>query len=173
MRSGFDSLKWLIIFAAIVLSTIPHRVMSLNSVSPVCELSVIEKDKLYSYSLATPIPNFPHGVLSEDGYSSTLSLSLLFLSFSWSGYSLLFIVFMWNGNVFYYLIGMGLLGFLVLSWNMIWVLNIDILLSYLCTISEFIGKFEWLILENLCWYILFLFFSMVSSRVGVELLVFE
>ena len=129
MRSGFDSLKWLIIFAAIVLSTIPHRVMSLNSVSPVCELSVIENDKLYSYSLATPIPNFPHGVLSEDGYSSTLSL--LFLSFSWSGYSLLFIVFKWNGNVFYYLIGMGLLGFLVLSWNMIWVLNIYTLLSYL------------------------------------------
>nr|XP_023905974.1 uncharacterized protein LOC112017750 [Quercus suber]POF19094.1 hypothetical protein CFP56_49946 [Quercus suber] len=68
MRSGFDSQKRLIIFAAIVLSTIPHRVLSLNSVSPVCELSVIENDKLYSYSLATPIPNFPHGVLSEDGF---------------------------------------------------------------------------------------------------------
>ncbi|KAG2730549.1 hypothetical protein I3843_01G292800 [Carya illinoinensis] len=63
----FDSLKGLISFT-FILSTILYRVASLNSVSPVCELSVIDNYKLYNYSLATPIPEFPHGVLSEDGF---------------------------------------------------------------------------------------------------------
>ena len=74
MRSGFDYLKWFIIVVVIILSTIQHRVMSLNSVSSVCELSVTDNYKVYNYSLATPIPNFPHGALSEDGYFSTLPI---------------------------------------------------------------------------------------------------
>ncbi|RRT71709.1 hypothetical protein B296_00035260 [Ensete ventricosum] len=34
-----------------------------------CELSVRHSDVLYNYSLASPTDKFPHGVLSEDGYS--------------------------------------------------------------------------------------------------------
>jgi hypothetical protein len=70
MISGLDYLRWVVIIIAIVLSTIVCRVVS---VSTVCELSVIENNKLYNYSLATPTPEFPHGVLSEDGYSLFLS----------------------------------------------------------------------------------------------------
>lgn len=33
-----------------------------------CELSFPDRDRLYNYSLASPIPKFPHGVLSEDGF---------------------------------------------------------------------------------------------------------
>ncbi|CAK9160626.1 unnamed protein product [Ilex paraguariensis] len=47
--------------------TILHRV-SLNSVSAVCELSISDHNKLYNYSLASSIPKFPHGILSEDGF---------------------------------------------------------------------------------------------------------
>lgn len=43
-----------------------HRV-SLESVSALCELSVKDKNKVYYYSLASPVRNFPHGILSEDG----------------------------------------------------------------------------------------------------------
>lgn len=72
MVFGGDSLKWVI-----VTFTILHRVMSFNSVSANCHLSVISDSKLYNYSLESPMPLYPHGVQSEDGYS--LSLSLLFL----------------------------------------------------------------------------------------------
>ncbi|KAI3458497.1 hypothetical protein Pfo_015160 [Paulownia fortunei] len=47
--------------------TILHRV-SLDSVSAICELSVKDKNKVYYYSLASPVHNFPHGILSEDGF---------------------------------------------------------------------------------------------------------
>ncbi|KAH7548292.1 hypothetical protein JRO89_XS14G0096900 [Xanthoceras sorbifolium] len=58
----------------IILSTILHRA---HWVAAVCEYSFVEDDKLYSYSLAFPLREFPHGVLSEDGYSPlSLSLSL-------------------------------------------------------------------------------------------------
>lgn len=33
-----------------------------------CEYDTLERNKLYSYSLSSPINNFPHGVLSEDGF---------------------------------------------------------------------------------------------------------
>lgn len=46
--------------------TILHRV---NSVSANCRLSVVDDNKLYDYSLDSPMPLFPHGVRSEDGYS--------------------------------------------------------------------------------------------------------
>ncbi|KAE7996558.1 hypothetical protein FH972_001271 [Carpinus fangiana] len=65
MIIGLDYLRWVVIVIAIVLSTIVCRVVS---VSTVCELSVIDNNKLYNYSLPTPTPEFPHGVLSEDGF---------------------------------------------------------------------------------------------------------
>ncbi|KAL5734440.1 hypothetical protein ACOSP7_032301 [Xanthoceras sorbifolium] len=49
----------------IILSTILHRA---HWVAAVCEYSFVEDDKLYSYSLAFPLREFPHGVLSEDGF---------------------------------------------------------------------------------------------------------
>ncbi|XP_022851038.1 uncharacterized protein LOC111372856 isoform X2 [Olea europaea var. sylvestris] len=44
--------------------TILHRVTALAQ----CELSVKDHDKLYNYSLASPLSKFPHGILSEDGF---------------------------------------------------------------------------------------------------------
>ncbi|KAF5738438.1 hypothetical protein HS088_TW13G01337 [Tripterygium wilfordii] len=57
------SLLLTILFIPILL-----RVASPNSVSAVCDFSFTDGQKLYNYSLASPIPNFPHGVLSEDGF---------------------------------------------------------------------------------------------------------
>ncbi|XP_007008865.2 PREDICTED: uncharacterized protein LOC18585797 [Theobroma cacao] len=48
-----------------LLLTIQLRV---NSVTGLCELSFVERNKLYNFSLASPLPRFPHGVLSEDGF---------------------------------------------------------------------------------------------------------
>ncbi|KAK6135750.1 hypothetical protein DH2020_030530 [Rehmannia glutinosa] len=56
----------------VLIVTILHRVSS-DSVSALCELSFEDKNKVYYYSLASPVRNFPHGVLSEDG----LALSAL------------------------------------------------------------------------------------------------
>lgn len=61
-----DSLKWVLAFLPFAVAIL-HRV-SLNSVSATCELSVVNHNKLYNYSLALPAPKFPHGVLSEDGF---------------------------------------------------------------------------------------------------------
>ena len=57
--------------------TILH-IFSFDSVlSAICDFSLTDDDKLYNYNLASPSPNFPHGVLSEDGYLlPPLSLSL-------------------------------------------------------------------------------------------------
>ncbi|KAM0034407.1 hypothetical protein Hdeb2414_s0016g00497311 [Helianthus debilis subsp. tardiflorus] len=38
------------------------------SVSAVCEYSITDNNKVYSYNLAASSKQFPHGVLSEDGY---------------------------------------------------------------------------------------------------------
>ncbi|KAL6545123.1 hypothetical protein OROHE_009788 [Orobanche hederae] len=51
----------------VAICTIIHRV-SPDSVSSLCELSFKDKNKVYNYSLASPVRNFPHGVLSEDGF---------------------------------------------------------------------------------------------------------
>ncbi|KAJ4826346.1 hypothetical protein Tsubulata_037591 [Turnera subulata] len=56
------------LFLVIVSVAILHRVGSLNSVSAVCEFSFLDGKKIYNFSLASPLPNFPHGVLSEDGF---------------------------------------------------------------------------------------------------------
>ncbi|XP_021769246.1 uncharacterized protein LOC110733495 [Chenopodium quinoa] len=43
--------------------------VNLNSVfAGTCEYGTRERNKLYSYSLTSPVKNFPHGVLSEDGF---------------------------------------------------------------------------------------------------------
>ncbi|KAG5558052.1 hypothetical protein RHGRI_008079 [Rhododendron griersonianum] len=63
---GGDSLRWVVALLSLAMAIV-HRV-SLNSVSATCELSVVDRNKLYNYSLALPIPRFPHGVLSEDGF---------------------------------------------------------------------------------------------------------
>ncbi|KAL5568836.1 hypothetical protein UlMin_025411 [Ulmus minor] len=63
MVIGGDLLKWII-----VLSTILHGVGSLNSVSVTCDFGIIDRNKLYNFSLASPISKFPHGILSEDGF---------------------------------------------------------------------------------------------------------
>jgi len=68
---GGDSMKWVLAFLSFAVAIL-HRV-SLNSVSATCEFSVVNRNMLYNYSLALPIPKFPHGVLSEDG----LALSAL------------------------------------------------------------------------------------------------
>ncbi|TXG50049.1 hypothetical protein EZV62_025924 [Acer yangbiense] len=70
MIGGCNSSKCLLI----ILLTILHRA---HWVAAVCEYSFIENGKLYSYSLASPLREFPHGILSEDGFS--LFLSLVFL----------------------------------------------------------------------------------------------
>ncbi|XP_057475400.1 uncharacterized protein LOC130763497 [Actinidia eriantha] len=62
---GGDSARWG--FLALTIAIL-HRVISLNSVSGVCDLSIVDRNKLYNYSLASPILKFPHGVLSEDGF---------------------------------------------------------------------------------------------------------
>ncbi|GFZ15064.1 hypothetical protein Acr_24g0012540 [Actinidia rufa] len=62
---GGDSARWG--FLALTIAIL-HRVISLNSVSGVCDLSIVDRNKLYNFSLASPILKFPHGVLSEDGF---------------------------------------------------------------------------------------------------------
>lgn len=46
----------------------------ITSVYGTCEHSFEQDNKVYNYSLAKPIRNFPHGILSEDGYSPFLFL---------------------------------------------------------------------------------------------------
>ncbi|KAK8978376.1 hypothetical protein V6N11_028379 [Hibiscus sabdariffa] len=42
--------------------------LRVNSVFGICEHSFLDSDKLYNFTLASPLPGFPHGVLSEDGF---------------------------------------------------------------------------------------------------------
>lgn len=39
-----------------------------RSANATCQLSFEQNNKLYNYSLTAPIRNFPHGILSEDGF---------------------------------------------------------------------------------------------------------
>lgn len=68
IRCGSDQRLFLVLLSV----TIVHFV-SLQSVSAACDLGVVDRKRLYNYSLASPIPEFPHGVLSEDGYRHSLS----------------------------------------------------------------------------------------------------
>ncbi|PKI39512.1 hypothetical protein CRG98_039982 [Punica granatum] len=67
-RCSFNQCPLIFLLSAIML-----RVAPLDSVSAACELSVVDRKKLYNYSLVSPIQKFPHGALSEDGYSFCLS----------------------------------------------------------------------------------------------------
>ncbi|KAH6762824.1 autophagy-like protein [Perilla frutescens var. hirtella] len=51
----------LLVFAV----TFLHRV---SAASAVCELSVTDNNNVYYYSLESPVADFPHGILSEDGH---------------------------------------------------------------------------------------------------------
>ncbi|KAF5201051.1 autophagy-like protein [Thalictrum thalictroides] len=51
----------------IILLTILYRV-KYNSVVAVCQLSVPHGNNIYNFSLTSPLSNYPHGVLSEDGF---------------------------------------------------------------------------------------------------------
>ncbi|KAL4290046.1 hypothetical protein GQ457_14G026340 [Hibiscus cannabinus] len=42
--------------------------LRVHSVFGICEHSFLDSDKLYNFTLASPLPGFPHGVLSEDGF---------------------------------------------------------------------------------------------------------
>ncbi|XP_022764965.1 uncharacterized protein LOC111310095 isoform X2 [Durio zibethinus] len=64
MIIGNESRRWLLLVISLLL-TIQLRV---NSVNGLCEYSFIDRNKLYNFSLASPLPRFPHGVLSEDGF---------------------------------------------------------------------------------------------------------
>ncbi|XVE99822.1 hypothetical protein REPUB_Repub03eG0234600 [Reevesia pubescens] len=46
--------------------------LRVNSVIGLCEHSFVDRNKLYNFSLASPLPRFPHGVLSEDGFYKVL-----------------------------------------------------------------------------------------------------
>lgn len=50
-----------------LLLSILNRVES-NRISNVCDFSFLQQNKLYNYSLDSPTSNYPHGVLSEDGF---------------------------------------------------------------------------------------------------------
>lgn len=44
------------------------HLITLNLVSATCEFSLNDHNNVYKYTLASPTPTFPHGVLSEDGF---------------------------------------------------------------------------------------------------------
>ncbi|OMO50048.1 Autophagy-related protein 27 [Corchorus capsularis] len=64
MLIGNESRR-LLLLLIIFLLTIYLRV---NSAIGLCEHSFIDRNKLYNFTLASPLPKFPHGVLSEDGF---------------------------------------------------------------------------------------------------------
>ncbi|KAI4339150.1 hypothetical protein MLD38_024122 [Melastoma candidum] len=55
-------LPWFLLFFFIL------SIGCLESARAACELSYVDRGKMYNYGLAAPIPMFPHGVLSEDGF---------------------------------------------------------------------------------------------------------
>ncbi|XP_028792704.1 uncharacterized protein LOC114748463 isoform X1 [Neltuma alba] len=63
MIGGQKFLKWLIPLVAIL-----HQVASLNSASAACDFSFLDGNRIYNYTLTSPVRDFPHGVRSEDGY---------------------------------------------------------------------------------------------------------
>ncbi|EPS65241.1 hypothetical protein M569_09538, partial [Genlisea aurea] len=53
----------LVVFSIAVL----HRIRA-EFVPSLCEFTAKDKKSVYQYALATSRPNFPHGILSEDGF---------------------------------------------------------------------------------------------------------
>lgn len=60
-----------LIFTVVLLSS---SYISLATPTTACQFTFLDGNKLYNYTLSSPIRNFPHGILSEDG--CTLSLSM-------------------------------------------------------------------------------------------------
>ncbi|XP_028195850.1 uncharacterized protein LOC114380917 isoform X2 [Glycine soja] len=55
-----------IIIVIVTLFTLFH-LTSATATAP-CQFSFLDGKKLYNYTLSSPIRNFPHGILSEDGF---------------------------------------------------------------------------------------------------------
>eukprot|EP00256_Glycine_max_P065676 XP_025980271.1 uncharacterized protein LOC100809288 isoform X3 [Glycine max] len=55
-----------IIIVIVTLFTLFH-LTSVTATAP-CQFSFLDGKKLYNYTLSSPIRNFPHGILSEDGF---------------------------------------------------------------------------------------------------------
>ncbi|WCJ19950.1 hypothetical protein M5689_002219 [Euphorbia peplus] len=60
MKSGINSMNWFLI--TLLSTTFLFRVCA------VCELSFLDGNKVYNFSLMSALPKYPHGVLSEDGF---------------------------------------------------------------------------------------------------------
>ncbi|KAG8644850.1 hypothetical protein MANES_10G008100v8 [Manihot esculenta] len=45
-----------------------HQIGSPKPVAAVCQLSFVDGQKLFNFSLTSPLTKFPHGVISEDGF---------------------------------------------------------------------------------------------------------
>ncbi|XP_042511445.1 uncharacterized protein LOC122086588 isoform X2 [Macadamia integrifolia] len=56
-----DLLSWVLLIIFLVGG-------SFNTVSAVCDLSLIHRNDIYNFSLISPTQKYPHGVLSEDGH---------------------------------------------------------------------------------------------------------
>ncbi|KAK7305922.1 hypothetical protein VNO77_43835 [Canavalia gladiata] len=54
----------------LTLFTVLRLLASLTSATPTatCQFTFLDAKKLYNYTLSSPIRNFPHGILSEDGF---------------------------------------------------------------------------------------------------------
>ncbi|KAL5171021.1 hypothetical protein HKD37_11G032591 [Glycine soja] len=55
-----------IIIVIVTLFTLFH--LTSVTATPPCQFSFLDGKKLYNYTLSSPIRNFPHGILSEDGF---------------------------------------------------------------------------------------------------------
>lgn len=62
------------LFHILILQILYRLLCAINSVSAICEFSITQKNKVYSYNLASSSQSFPHGVLNEDGYFLNHSL---------------------------------------------------------------------------------------------------
>lgn len=69
---SFPNRRLLILLLLLLLQVIFATIIPL--VNGTCQPSFEKDNKLYNYSLTNPIRNFPHGILSEDGYSLFLFL---------------------------------------------------------------------------------------------------
>ncbi|XP_022146857.1 uncharacterized protein LOC111015954 [Momordica charantia] len=66
MMRRINFVKWVTIFFMIL-----HQISPFNSVFSLCEFSFLNNGKMYNFNLASPVSNFPHGILSEDGFYRT------------------------------------------------------------------------------------------------------
>lgn len=67
-KRAFNSPNMSLVTVPFIVGVTILLLLSSNSASAICELSYRANNKLYNYSLASPLDKYPHGVLSEDGY---------------------------------------------------------------------------------------------------------